>query len=260
MTFEHPARSRGTRSRASLAPDADRRTLPVRALPESACRGSPDSWRWPVRGSCRAHPMKSTGNPSPGHASPCVPVAAPTPMPRPQASARTMRARHRASLALLLLTGLVAVSYYFSWWFEDARTGSALHVVAFVAAALYQGMQLFLCWFLYWKAEGRRATPIPPASSPEQLVATPEVDVFVPVYREPHHVVEAALRAARDMELPHRTVLLDDDRDPAMRALAAELGVDYRVRIGNKDAKAGNVNAALAESTAEIVVIFDVDH
>lgn len=204
--------------------------------------------------------MESIPNQGPGQASPCIAVAAPTPMAQHQASARTRRALHRAPLALLLLTGFITVVYYFSWWFEDARIGSWPHVVALVAAALYQGMQLFLCWFLYWKAESCRAPPIAPDSSPEQLVAIPAVDVFVPVYREPYHVVAAALRASRDMELPHRTVLLDDDRDPAMRLLAAELGVGYRVRSSNKDAKAGNVNAALADSTAEIVVIFDVDH
>ena len=176
-----------------------------------------------------------------------------------RASARTRRAR-RATLAILLLTGFVTVVYYFSWWFQGSRIDSVPHAVALVAAALYQGMQLFLWWFLYWEAEGRRAPPIPPAASPEQLAAIPAVDVFVPVYREPYHVVEAALRAARDMKGPHRTVLLDDDRDPEMRSLAALLGVGYRVRSSNKDAKAGNVNAALADSTAEIVVIFDVDH
>jgi cellulose synthase (UDP-forming) len=202
--------------------------------------------------------MESNRHQGHGQASPCFAVA--TPMPRHRVSALRRSARHRATLALLLLIGLITVAYYFSWWFEDARIDSAPHALAFVAAALYQGMQLFLCWFLYWKAEGRRAPPIPPAASPEPLVPIPEVDVFVPVYREPYHVVEAALRAARDMKLPHRTVLLDDDRDPEMRALAAQLGVGYRVRSSNEDAKAGNVNAALADSTAEIVAIFDVDH
>src|SRR5688572_4780265 len=173
---------------------------------------------------------------------------------------RTRRARRRIALGFLLLAGLLAVFYYFSWWFEDARIKSALPAAALVAAAVYQWMQLFLAWFLYWKAEGRRPAALPPPTSAGKLGSGPEVDVFIPVWKEPIKVVEAALRAARDMDVPHRTVLLDDGRDPAMEALAASLGVGYRVRDGSAHAKAGNVNAALADSTAEIVVIFDVDH
>src|SRR5262247_1948081 len=98
--------------------------------------------------------MESNGK-GPAQVSPCVTVAAATPMPRHQTPAWTRRTRHRATLALLLLIGFITVVYYFSWWLEDARIGSTPHLVALVAAALYQGMQLFLCWFLYWKAEDR---------------------------------------------------------------------------------------------------------
>jgi cellulose synthase (UDP-forming) len=42
--------------------------------------------------------------------------------------------------------------------------------------------------------------------------------------------------------------------------LAERLGAGYLTRQDRKDAKAGNVNAALAHTNGDIVVIFDIDH
>ncbi len=53
--------------------------------------------------------------------------------------------------------------------------------------------------------------------------------------------------------------LLDDQRRPQMRTLAQELGCHYRDRPDNRDAKAGNMNAALPSSCGELIAVFDAD-
>jgi len=58
----------------------------------------------------------------------------------------------------------------------------------------------------------------------------------------------------------HATWLLDDGDDPRLEQLAATLGAGYLTRHGHQDAKAGNINAALDKTDAEIVAIFDTDH
>jgi cellulose synthase (UDP-forming) len=147
--------------------------------------------------------------------------------------------------------GVLASAYYFAWWFRDGRLSDPWLAVAFVLAATYVVCQLYCAWFVYLHIE--RPTPRP---APPNLT----VDVFIPVYDEPFALVEESLAAAVAITYPHRTYLLDDADDPRFEALAARLGVRYFRRADHRDAKAGNVNAALAATDGEIVVVFDVDH
>jgi cellulose synthase (UDP-forming) len=86
------------------------------------------------------------------------------------------------------------------------------------------------------------------------------VDVLVTVYDEDADLVERCLCAARDMAGEHQTWLLDDGARAELQTLAQLLGVGYLTRKGNLHHKAGNINAALARTSGDIVVIFDVDH
>ena len=62
------------------------------------------------------------------------------------------------------------------------------------------------------------------------------------------------------MQLAHRTVLLDDGDSDELRRIAAEERIDYLRRPGGLHAKAGKVNAGLARTDGEYIVIFDADH
>jgi cellulose synthase (UDP-forming) len=62
------------------------------------------------------------------------------------------------------------------------------------------------------------------------------------------------------MDYPRKTVyLLDDQRRPAMRQLAQELGCEYLDRPNNRHAKAGNLNHAIGLTRGELIVCFDAD-
>lgn len=86
------------------------------------------------------------------------------------------------------------------------------------------------------------------------------VDVFVTAYKEPEDIIRRTLRAARDISYPHRTLLLDDASRTELRALAAELGVQYAARGTNENAKAGNLRFGFSLSDADFVMTFDADH
>lgn len=105
--------------------------------------------------------------------------------------------------------------------------------------------------FMVWRLTEREAPPPPPGRS---------VDVFVTCYNEPEDMVRRTLLLARDMDYTHQTWLLDDGNRPAMRTLAARLGVRYLARARNTHAKAGNLNHALEHSSGELIAIFDADH
>ncbi|HKS99991.1 MAG TPA: glycosyltransferase [Rugosimonospora sp.] len=88
----------------------------------------------------------------------------------------------------------------------------------------------------------------------------PTIDVFITAYGEPPEMVRRTIRAARDMQLAHRTWVLDDGRSDHLKEVCESEDVGYLRRPGREHAKAGNVNAALANTTGEYVVIFDADH
>jgi cellulose synthase (UDP-forming) len=88
----------------------------------------------------------------------------------------------------------------------------------------------------------------------------PTVDVFVPTYSEPVEILERSIIGCQAMDYPYKTIwLLDDQRRPAMRALARKLGCCYLDRPDNSHAKAGNLNHALERSEGELVLCFDAD-
>ncbi|MDG2990049.1 glycosyltransferase [Candidatus Synechococcus calcipolaris G9] len=88
----------------------------------------------------------------------------------------------------------------------------------------------------------------------------PTVDVVIPTYNEGVEILRRTVIGCQAMEYPHKTIyLLDDTRRPAVRALAAELGCEYRDRPDNRHAKAGNINHALPSIHGEIMVVFDAD-
>jgi cellulose synthase (UDP-forming) len=95
---------------------------------------------------------------------------------------------------------------------------------------------------------------------PRPAPAGLSVDIFVPSYKEPLHIIRRTVMAAKAIHYPHGTVILDDGKRDEIKALAEELGVRYLRRPENSHAKAGNLNYGLAHSAADFVMTFDADH
>jgi cellulose synthase (UDP-forming) len=88
----------------------------------------------------------------------------------------------------------------------------------------------------------------------------PWVDVFVPTYSEPVEMLRRTIIGCQAIDYPRKAVyLLDDQRRPAMKALAQELGCHYFDRPDNRHAKAGNLNHALPLTDGAFIVCFDAD-
>ncbi|HTO49610.1 MAG TPA: glycosyltransferase [Burkholderiales bacterium] len=153
-------------------------------------------------------------------------------------------------------TALVMVFLGVAVWYLTWRLGSfnpdalAFSIVVYAAEAfgfLTAVLHLFMCWRL-----SVREAPQPRAGL--------SVDVLVTTYNEPVDMLRRTLLAARSMDYPHQTWLLDDGDRAEMRRLAGEFGCRYISRRENTSAKAGNLNNALRFSTAEFVAVFDADH
>lgn len=160
-------------------------------------------------------------------------------------------ATRRRVVAFGVALGIGALGVYASWWFDRGMAYGWWLAPGFAFLVLYVGVQILSAWGLYLSVDEPHVAPPLPGRT---------VDVFVPVYDEPFDLVARSLRAAVAMRYPHETYLLDDSHSPALERLAAEVGAHYLTRAGHADAKAGNVNAALACTEGEFVTIFDVDH
>ena len=88
----------------------------------------------------------------------------------------------------------------------------------------------------------------------------PTIDVFVTACGEDDALVLRTARAARDLQLHHRTFVLDDGRSDVLQERCLAEGIGYLRRPDRDHAKAGNVNAALARTDGEFVVVLDADH
>jgi len=141
--------------------------------------------------------------------------------------------------------------WYLSW------RATTLNPEAYIFSWVLYGAELFgfvtamLHLFMSWRLTVRTSPPVPDGIS---------VDIFIPTINESEAIVRRTLLAARNMDYPHETWLLDDGKRPAMARLAAELGCRYLARDDNRHAKAGNLNHALAQSMGEFIAIFDADH
>lgn len=114
--------------------------------------------------------------------------------------------------------------------------------------------------FLMLRVKDRRREAEERAIAVQEGTFLPSVDVLIPTYNEAEFILRRTIMGCQAMDYPHKQVyLLDDTRRPEMKALAAELGCHYVTRSDNRFAKAGNLNHAVAQTSGELIVVFDAD-
>ena len=171
-------------------------------------------------------------------------------------------ARWLRAVMILLLSGLYTVymayrlfaTFNFSSW-----TTIVFSVLFFLAELIIYLKALSANLQMFWpKNRSPQATQLS-----EQVISgryLPTVDIFVPTYSEPVDILRRTVLGCQSLRYPRKQIyLLDDQRRPAMRALARELGCHYRDRSDNKHAKAGNMNAALPSTNGDLIAVFDAD-
>lgn len=88
----------------------------------------------------------------------------------------------------------------------------------------------------------------------------PSVDVFIATYNESFEILEKTITGALCLDYPNYNVwVLDDGRRPWLKNMCEAKGAGYLTRPDNVHAKAGNINHALSQTSADFVAIFDAD-
>jgi cellulose synthase (UDP-forming) len=168
----------------------------------------------------------------------------------------------RVPVLILATLSLLAMGRYILWRVTETLTFRT-PMEAIVGYALFSAEMY--TWFIMTFGLIQTAWPLNRtiARLPRDPSAWPTVDVYIPTYNEPLSVVRPAVFAAQGIDWPSsklRVYLLDDGRRPEFEAFAREAGIEYLTRTDNRNAKAGNINAALARTHGEYIAIFDCDH
>src|SRR4051812_8532931 len=134
------------------------------------------------------------------------------------------------------VVALLYGGYWIYWgWTSTINTEPAAIVpsLLLIAAETWAYVNMCLYVFLTWKLTNHEPGP-PPAGR--------TVDVFITCFDEPLEVLRRTAIGARAIRYSHRTYLLDDGKRDEVRTMCDELGVGYIRRVGNANAKAGNLN------------------
>ncbi|WP_439545460.1 glycosyltransferase [Sandarakinorhabdus sp.] len=88
----------------------------------------------------------------------------------------------------------------------------------------------------------------------------PAVDLIIATYNEPIEVLEKTILGALALDWPNLKIwVADDGRRAWLRDYCQAKGAGYITRPDNLQAKAGNINHALAVTRAPFVAVFDAD-
>lgn len=168
-----------------------------------------------------------------------------------------------ATTKIILPVAIACLLWYAAFLFSPVHIGNPVAYSLLVLAECIGMSQLLSMWMTIMFAR------LPDASSDaahleQSLTAAgapmPSVALLITVAGEPIDIIRQTATAVRDVELAHRTFILDDGSSDAVKALAHELQVEYIRRPTREGKKAGNINYALAHIDTEYFAIFDSDH
>ena len=181
-----------------------------------------------------------------------TPPAVEPPQPTPAVARSPQQQLRLAFSRIAVVLAVVFTVRYFYW-----RVGHTMNPAAkwffylFLVAEALNFLESILFYFVAWRPTVYAAPP---------PVAGRSVDVFITTYNEPLELLRETLVCAVNIHYPHRTYVLDDGNRPELAELAEELGCEYVNRPDHNDAKAGNLNHALRQTSGEFILVLDADH
>jgi cellulose synthase (UDP-forming) len=166
--------------------------------------------------------------------------------------AAPVRGWERWVLGVLLFLGVQSVVYFALWWFRAEHVNNLALFIVLSFATWYGVFRIMVGWYNIFHVE--QPDEAPPRDGLRVAIFTTSSP------GEPYEMFVRTLHAARAIRYPHTTYLLDDTRDPRMRALCEETGAVHMELLDLPGAKAGKINAALAKTDEEFILVLDPDH
>lgn len=166
--------------------------------------------------------------------------------------AAAIRGWHRWILGVLLFLGVQSVVWLGLWWFRAGHVNDLTLFILLSFATWFGVFRIMVGWYNVFHIE--QPEPVAPREGMRVAIFTTSTP------GEPYEMFARTLAAARAISYPHTTYLLDDTRDPRMRALAEEMGAVHLELLDVPGAKAGKINAARQRTDEEFILVLDPDH
>jgi cellulose synthase/poly-beta-1,6-N-acetylglucosamine synthase-like glycosyltransferase len=164
--------------------------------------------------------------------------------------------KKRNFIKILVVVALFTLSVFLYGFIKEVGIG---HPVLFVLLTTALGFKILKALFEWYHYAGLKPRKLEKQLKDE--IVCKSVDIFTTACPgEPYEMFEETLKAMVAITYPHKNYLCDEGNDPALKRLCAGLGVIHVTRSTHENAKAGNINNALAQSTSEFCVILDPDH
>lgn len=160
--------------------------------------------------------------------------------------------KEKIALRAMIFIGYFSVAFFLYHMFKATNIGNKPLYILLMITLVYYSLKWAHEWYHYFSIS---VTPKPEATR----IYT--IDVFTTYCAgEPFDMLEQTLTAMQAMTYPHTTYCCDEADDPDVRALCSRLNVKHVTRTIKVNAKAGNINNALKQSTGELCLVMDPDH
>src|SRR5579859_642528 len=173
---------------------------------------------------------------------------------RPRCNMRNVLRSFFFSTAVARSVALIALFYtiYYLYWrlFDSLNMDALWFSLSLLVVEVHGAINATLFLFMSWDLR-----PIAYTAPPQGRT----VDIFIPTYNEDLSILRMTILGALNVSYPHETWVLDDGRRPELCQLCQTMGVHYLTRPDNTYHKAGNINAALTQTSGEFIAIFDAD-
>jgi len=166
--------------------------------------------------------------------------------------AAPVRLRDRFLLGGLVLVGVHAAGYFLFWWFARDHVGQPILFALLSAALVYGIARLLVGWY--------NALGIEQPSHVEPEPGLRVAFFITATLGEPPAMFDETLAGVARVRYPHTTYLLDDSLNLEITEIAARHGAVRLELLNVPGAKAGKINAALALTDEEFIVVLDPDH
>lgn len=155
-------------------------------------------------------------------------------------------------LRLMIFFGLISMGFFLTSVLSESVRGYAPLYWMLVVTFVFTCLKVLHEWYHYLYI----TVPLTPP-----LTHRYTVDIFTTFCAgEPYDMIVETLTAIQAITYPHETYLCDEADDPYLREVCGRLGVHHVTRTEKKNAKAGNINNALAISNGELCAVLDPDH
>lgn len=167
--------------------------------------------------------------------------------------------RFKAKWVAGTLSLILGIRYFYWRGAYTLNTGSRVGLGISLLLLLAEAYG-FLATVLFYVQVAKPTNRTPIRKDESEL---PSVDIFITIYNESVDILYPTVVGCMAMDYPSDRIsvyVLDDGKRQEVQSLAERLGCNYLTRSSNVNAKAGNLNNGLGQSSGDFVVVLDCDH